>query len=442
MGPVNNGVSRRRLLSAALGTGAVSTLGACSVTGAKKGVTNGESSGSNSGSASGTVNALFMKQAGLNEKQIGKVLDSFKDENPHIEVKPSFVSYEALHDKIVSSAAAGTYDVVLSDVIWSAEFAKKGLVKDVTSKYPDSWDDDMLDGALRTARYNKHYFGVPWYLDAKYLFYNKDMLKKAGVDESALDTWDGVLKASRKIRSKSIVKHPIVWSWSQAEAMICDFMQLVGAWGGSVLNSSGKLTLTDKHVVDAVQWMVDSIKDGLSNPSSTSLLEEDVQKTMGQGKAAFGLNWSSSDRDLRDPKKSNISDAVGVVPTPKGPSGRAPGVNGGMALAIAKKAKNPTGAWRLIKFMTSEKETKRYAVSALPPWKEIYNDKSVTKSSPELFKAAETEFKDLVLRPPVPSYNSVSHTIQVELQKALLRKKSPKQAMADANDKANKHIED
>jgi ABC-type glycerol-3-phosphate transport system substrate-binding protein len=90
--------------------------------------------------------------------------------------------------------------------------------------------------------------------------------------------------------------------------------------------------------------------------------------------------------------------------------------------------------------MTSEQQTERFAVSALPPWKAIYDKKSVTKSSPALFRAAENEFKDLVLRPPVPSYNKVSHTIQVELQKALLRKKSPRQAMEEANHKANKEL--
>ena len=33
------------------------------------------------------------------------------------------------------------------------------------------------------------YYGMPWILDTKYLFYNKEMLEKAGV-EKAPTTWD------------------------------------------------------------------------------------------------------------------------------------------------------------------------------------------------------------------------------------------------------------
>ena len=63
-----------------------------------------------------------------------------------------FVAYEALHDKIVAAAPAGTYDVVLIDVIWPAEFGTKGIVADVTSKWPETWKSEMLGGAVRDPR--------------------------------------------------------------------------------------------------------------------------------------------------------------------------------------------------------------------------------------------------------------------------------------------------
>ncbi|QWZ10129.1 extracellular solute-binding protein [Nocardioides panacis] len=87
-----------------------------------------------------------MKQAGYSESDVRQMISSFEKDNPKIKVKPTFVSYEALHDKIVTSAAAGTYDVELIDVIWPAEFASKGLIADVTKRFPDSWKSEMLGG--------------------------------------------------------------------------------------------------------------------------------------------------------------------------------------------------------------------------------------------------------------------------------------------------------
>lgn len=429
MNTVVGNLSRRQLLGGGLALTATGVLAAC-----------GGSSGG--GSASGTINVLLMKQAGLDVSQIGKVLAAFKEKHPKAEVKPTYVAYEALHDKIVTAATAGTYDVVLIDVIWPAEFAATNIVQDVTAKYPASWKSEMLDGALTTAKHDKKFYGVPWYLDSKYLFYNKAMLAKAGKKESDLATWDGVLRAAKAIQTKAGVAHPIAWSWSQAEALICDFTQLAAAWGGNLVDSSGKLDLTATPVVDTVTWMVKSLKSGMSNPNSTTFLEDDVQKTMAQGKAAFGLNWSSSYRDLQDPKASNISKDVGVIRTPAGPSGKGPGVNGGMALSIPTKAKNVDGAWELIKFMTSAAQTRRFAASALPSWSSIYDDTKVTDTAPDLFAAAQEEFTDLVLRPTVPAYNAVSNVIQVELQNALLGKKSPGKAMHDATTKGNAKLSD
>ena len=111
---------RRAIGGVGLLAAAAMIVSGCSVTGATN------SSGA-SGGDTGTINALFMKQAGYSESDVNAMIKRFEAKNPKITVKPTFVAYEALHDKIVTSAPAGTYDVVHMDVIWPAEFASKGL---------------------------------------------------------------------------------------------------------------------------------------------------------------------------------------------------------------------------------------------------------------------------------------------------------------------------
>ena len=185
---------RRGVAGLALAATAALALSACSVTGA------GSSSGGE-GDGTGTINALFMKQAGYSEENIKEMISSFQSAHKDIKVTADFVSYEALHDKIVAAAPAGTYDVVLIDVIWPAEFGSKNIVADVTDRWPAAWKQQMLGGAVATPQNDGKFYGVPWILDTKYFFANTAHLKQAKIDPASLDTWPGVLDAAKALKS-------------------------------------------------------------------------------------------------------------------------------------------------------------------------------------------------------------------------------------------------
>src|SRR2546429_5732128 len=116
-----SGWSRRRALGTFALTGAGAALAGCGVTGGKSG---------GAGSGTGTLNVLFMQQAGYSEDDIAGMTSDFEKANSGIKINKQFVAYEALRDKIVAAAPAGTFDVVLIDVIWPPEFADKKLVAD------------------------------------------------------------------------------------------------------------------------------------------------------------------------------------------------------------------------------------------------------------------------------------------------------------------------
>src|SRR5437764_13974956 len=161
-------LSRRSVFGLSALAGAGFLLSACD--------TGGGSQSSAQGTGEGKITALFMKQAGYSEDDIRAMTADFHSRYPKITVEPSFVAYEALHDKIVAAAPAGTFDVVLIDVNWPAEFGSKHIVTEVTPQFPAPWKSDMLGGALATAPYQNKYYGVPWILDSKYCLYHADLL--------------------------------------------------------------------------------------------------------------------------------------------------------------------------------------------------------------------------------------------------------------------------
>lgn len=420
-------VSRRTVLAATGGLSLAGLLAACGVGG-------GGSSGA-SGSGKGSIRALFMKQAGYAESDIRAMTSAFQSANPDVKVAMDFVAYEALHDKIVAAAPAGTYDVVLIDVIWPAEFGSKRIVTDVTSLWPASWKQEMLGGAITTAEYNAQFYGIPWILDTKYFYYNAAHLRRAKVDPAQLDTWDGVLKAARSVKSAGVVKYPLIWSWQQAEALICDYATLLGAFGGKFLDSTGKPAFNQGGAVQALEFMRQTIVDGLSNPTSTQSLEEDVRRVFSAGQASMAENWTYMYGLANDPKQSQISGQARVLQTPAGPSGR-PGVNGSMAVAVSSGSKNQSAAWKYLTYLTSQPVQNKYALSSLPIWKTSYDDPAVVKTNPAVVAQAKKQLGDLILRPQVKSYNAISQVLQAEIQKALLGQKSAQQALDAAASQA------
>ena len=157
-----------------------------------------------------TINALFMKQAGYSEDDVTAGTKDFEKANPNVKVVLTFVPYEQLEEKIITSSQAGSYDVVLSDGPFTAKFAKAGIVKEVPALSAAD-QKDIFAGAILSCLYKGKSWGMPWLNDCKYLFYNKKMLAAAGF-KAPPKTWDELLAQAKVIKDKKIVKYPIVWS--------------------------------------------------------------------------------------------------------------------------------------------------------------------------------------------------------------------------------------
>jgi multiple sugar transport system substrate-binding protein len=410
------GISRREFLRlSAAGTGLL-LLSGCG-------------GGETEGGGPVTLSALFMKQAAYSEDNVKNMTEQFQKQNPNIKVNLTFVAYEALHDKTVAAAPAGTYDTVLVDVIWPAEFASKKMIVDITDRFPESERSKIFDGALKTTEYQGSYYGVPWILDTKYFFYNKEMLKEAGI--APPENWDAVVEAARALKSQGVVEYPLVWSWAQAEALMCDYTTLLGAYGGRFFDEGGRPAFNTGGGLQALEFMRMTLDEKLSNPASTESLEEDVRRIISQGEAAMVLNWTYMFALANDPNESQVAGQIEIAHTPAGPAG-APGVNGSMGIAVSNGSQNQDEAWRYIQFMTSQEVQNQYAKLSLPIWKSSYEEQEVVEALPQVVPVAKEQLNDMILRPIVPQYNEVSQDMQVEIQRALTGDKTPKQALDDA----------
>lgn len=383
------------------------------------------------GDGTGTINVLMMKGDG-GRSGLSQMVAAFRKANPDISVNMSFTAYEELHDKIVAAAALGTFDVVQIDVIWPPEFATKDLLVDLTKRFPESWRRDMLAGAVQTGMYQDRIYGVPWILDTKYLFANTAHLNAAGIRLNQLETWDGVINAAKVVKERGIADFPLVWSWAESEALLCDYTQLLGAFGGRFLDAEQRPAFNTGGGLRALEFMKRTLDEGLTDRKSLSYLDDGVTTDFTAGTATLALNWTYMISSANDPAESKVAGKTAMLRTPEGVDGNRPGVNGNMALGITSGSQKRKAAWKFIEHLSSRQLQNTYSQNALPVWKSSYNDPVVRRNQASMVGVARAQLDAQVSRPALARYFVLAQVIQAEVAAALKGEKPPKKALDDA----------
>jgi multiple sugar transport system substrate-binding protein len=389
-----------------------------------------------------TIRVLTMEQAGPTVDEMNAIVAEFNKANPQIKVEIEYVSYDALHDKITTAMASTppAYDVFLVDDIWYAEFAKAGYVLDATSRITKDMRDKIFPASWEITTVNSKVYGMPWLLDEKYFFYNEDMLKQAGFTAPPA-TWEELLDQAKVLKEKGIVEYPIVWSWGQYEAAICDWVALLFGNGGSLVDASGAPAFNDAKGVATLSWMLKTIDDGYTNPSSASYVEEDVRNVFSQGKAAYALNWVYMyDLVNFQTKESQVTGKIkmALMPAFKDSGVKSATINGSMGFSVAATSPNPDAAWKYVEFLTSEPIQNQYSAHLLPMWQSSFEGDNLTKLEGYTPANAVTvpmfslQFPYAHVRPKVAYYPEASKALQLALQEALTKQKTPQQALDDA----------
>jgi len=391
-----------------------------------------------------TIKMISMKQAGWTPEEYNQIIAEFEEDNPGVEVELTLVGYDALHDKLITSISGANpaYDVVLIDDIWYAQFAEAGWLLDVTDRVSSNMKDDVYDKAWEIVGYNERLYGLPWLLDLEYFFYNEQILNEAGI-ENPPTTWEEVVEQSKIIKEKGIVEYPMVWSWAQIEALICDWVTLLKGNNGEFFDENNKPAFNNEEGVETLSWMKETIDSGLTNPASLSANEEEVRRIFSQGNAAFTINWVYMYELLNNPDESNIVGQTQLALMPVFEDAKAEGIEsasitGSMGFSVTKNSSNEDLAYDLIEFMTSKDIQTRYADHVTPMYKSVMKQEEIIEMHPETFKMFDKQFPYIYSRPKVPYYTEVSRALQTSIQNALVGNVSPQEALDNAAEEVEK----
>jgi multiple sugar transport system substrate-binding protein len=348
-------------------------------------------SGNKDSSGKTTVEFWVMPNSLEPIADIEKLLAEFESTHPNIKVKVTSVDWGAAWTKITTAATSGDVpDMVQIGSTWVGSISSmnalldlKGRVAELGGKdvfVPAAWASTGLEGAGQTT-------AIPWFMDARAMFYRTDVFREAKVDPKELETWDGFVRALDKIKKANVSIDgidiaPLGISGKNDWNVTHNLAPWIWGAGGDFIGKDRKTSVINSNeALKGILFYIGLVQKGYVPIEYLELNTAQVSSNFNNGSCAVYFDGPYEVKTLTTPPGqggaagSLTARNFAVAPYPKGPKGRFTFV-GGSDLGIFKMAKHPEEAFQVIKYLTSAKQQVNYAkvTGFLPARREAFND--------------------------------------------------------------------
>ncbi len=368
-----------------------------------------------------------------------KIADEYEKRNAgvkiEVEVGGATSEQQQQYLNTVLASKDSALDVILIDVIRPAQWAAAqwaepldaflGADKDkIMARYLPAYREANIVGGKVIA--------LPYFADAQFLYYRKDLLEKHGVQPPK--TWAELQAAAVKIQGAE--GNPNLSGFQTAgapiEGTVCTYLVPMWGAGGSLTDAAGKLNMNTAESKRPFQLWAD-LKAANVTPSSLAEIPTDrIRQNFQAGNLLFGMTWGYVWQRSQNDADSLVKDKVGVIPLPGFTADKASTCIGGWQLAVSSFSKNKKAAFDLTMYLSSPEVAKMQAIAAshLPVFAETYTDPEVLKANP-WFAQALPVVQTARSRPVSPSYPRVSEIIRTNMNAFLAGAKTADTAHAD-----------
>lgn len=300
-------------------------------------------------------------------------------------------------------------DVLQIGTTWIPYFASRGEIKVLNSELnqikperfvPVSWSTTHIDN-------DTNIYSVPWFMDIRPVLANKRILKANGIDRKSIATYDGFVKAIRKVnatdevlsdgahvrgyafpgRSDWNIPHNFApWIWSNGGSFI--ERDSLGKWHSSILTENS---------LRGIATYLHFIMDSLVAPEALQNNTAQIAQQFNNGELAFIVNTAEILMQTRfHGNKGGLSnsrignDSIAIIPFPKGKESSTSFI-GGSNLAIPAKNTRKESLDILL-FLINDTNLDAYTkqIGFLPPSKKVLKNWANDNEYQVLVNALET----------------------------------------------------
>ncbi|MBZ5604755.1 MAG: ABC transporter substrate-binding protein [Acidobacteriia bacterium] len=320
------------------------------------------------------------------------------------------------------SSRTGAYDVIMIDDPWFPRMA------DGLAALPHEPDADFIASCVAVTRAGGKTLALPYVGNSQLFFYRKDLFAKYKMD--APKTWDDVLAGAKKI-GESEKMYGYVMRAAAGNAVVADFMPLLWAFGGDVLDASQKPVVDSPAAIDALRFMLQLGK--YSPPGYAGFNADEVSAHLLQSTALMSINWPAWIAAMDDPAKSKVVDKIDFIPMP---GERAPGVGelGTWLIAVPAASKHSADAFDFLFWSTDAPQQKQAALRGNPPTRRSVFQSPDLVGKFRAFPAQLAALESARPRPRTKLWNEIENTFGIYLSKANAGAMDPAAALHAASE--------
>lgn len=370
------------------------------------------------------------------DSSLKKILPQFHKENPNVKVDYVMNNWGDHHTKLTSNLAtgAGAGDVVVVDVTRIGDFVNNGGFVNLSEKYsagelskefaPYAWAQGQgVDGSQ---------YGIPVDLGPGVVYFRRDVAESVGADiNDVLKDWDSYIEYGKKLKTKGV--YLIASAADVAEAIITTTVE---DGNGIYFDAKGNSLLQSPRFVKAFETAKKIRDQGLD--ARIAAWSNEWYEGFKNGTLATQFSGAWLLGHLQNWMAPATAGKWGVSNLPGGIYGSW----GGSFLAIPKQSAHPDEAWKLIEYMTHNRDVQLEAfktITAFPSLVSTYDDPMFKEKLPFLAgQDARVLFAEIAkkIKPVTPAKgDQIARSIVLSnaLSEVLDEGKDVETALADAD---------
>jgi len=345
-------------------------------------------------------------------------------------------NFNDLHDQLATmfSAQDSSYDVVMTWAGWSAEFGQAGWLQEISRS---ALPADTIKPALDAVSWRGKVYGIPKFVSVQTMFWNKKLMAASDVDPSkGPQNWDEFLSAAKSMTKGDVYGYTC--DMGNDAGVKQNFLRFLLLAGGDMYDSNYQPIFNDEHGELALTTMVELLhKYKVMNPASLQITNSsDLSSLFAGAGTGMVFNWPQQYAIAtgKDSKLDAQTIGNGLIP---GIKVRSASIDGSEGFAINKFSNNKDAALAWLKFAASQQVQTKIVQDEgwFPVSKKVLDDPASIRSLPVLKTYSQTlDYK--TKRYGTPWSSEFSHDLAIQVDKAMNREISPKQALKAASDKA------
>jgi multiple sugar transport system substrate-binding protein len=386
---------------------------------------------------------------------IQRIVDAYNATNPAVQVERVTVVPTSTSDssQLLTAVRAGTGpDVYYMNRPFATQRAADGALEDITSylaQIDPNIADKYLDFAWKEVQYKGRTYGLPFDTDSRALFYNKAVLRDAGVDPAVLDPANGPItlaqfkeiafKVNQKDAQGRYSRVGFIPTYAQGWLFTWGFV-----FGGSFVDiNSTRITATDSKIVSALTWMKDwfrdmgptDVQDFLSTYEPPN--NPPQQSPFYSGRIAMQItgDWELASIQQYAP---NMDYGYTYIPVPnRGDTSTTWAA--GFSMVVPRGSRRIEAAARFIAYACGAEGQKRYTVETthLPTYKSVMDDSGNFDTSHQFFRTLMNSTGSIATSLPsqVPVNVQLWDAMAQAQYEATIEQKDPLTALQEAQNR-------